>query len=74
MKKFHGPAQPLGHGVARAWTMFDGDVPIEVGVDVSGNSLSSLPEESVMMSLAFHPVKNSGTYTHVLFDWAPQGH
>jgi hypothetical protein len=74
MKKFHGPAQPLGHGVVRAWTMFNGNVPVEVGVDISANALASLPDADVAMSLAFHPVKNSGTYTHVLFDWAHHGH
>jgi hypothetical protein len=74
IKKFYGSTQPLGNGTVRAWTMFSGNTPVEIGVDISAKAMESLPHHHVMMSLPFHPVKNTGTYTHALVDWAPHGH
>jgi hypothetical protein len=73
-KTFYGPARQLGNGVVRAWTRFVQDVPVEIGVDISGNSMNTLPHHHAMLSLELHPVKNAGNYTHVLLDWAPDGH
>jgi hypothetical protein len=74
-KTFYGETQELGDGTVRAWTMFnDAGIAVEVGVNISAVAMNSLPAHQVDLSLAFHPVKNSGTFTHLYLNWGPQGH
>ncbi len=71
---FYGPAQPLGNGVVRAWVSQDQNgIPLSVGLSMSDKALQNLPADPRQYSLAL-PTHVSINFTHVLFDWNPQGH
>lgn len=75
MNMFYSRTVPVGSGVARAWVEVnkDGD-PLSVGINLSEKALNNLPEEDTQWAIELPKNKGNHFYTHVLFDWNPDGH
>jgi hypothetical protein len=75
MNTFYSKTVPIGNGIARAWIQVNknGD-PLSVGINLSGKALMNLPDEPQAYVLELPKNKGNNFYTHVLFDWNPQGH
>jgi len=72
---FYSPAQPLGNGVARAWVSENKNgEPVGVGINFTEKSLTNLPSTPAQYVFKLPGHKGKNFYTHVLFDWNPQGH
>jgi hypothetical protein len=74
-RTFKGPAVPIGNGKAQTFVSVDeNDTPISIGIFLTEKALENLPDSDAQYVLTFHPVANSTQFTHVLFDYNPQGH
>ncbi len=72
---FYSSTQTLGDSVIQAWVQVDStDAPIAVGVNLSAEALTNLPEEVVQLVLELPEAKGNNFYTHALVDWNPEGH
>ena len=72
--RLRGDSAVLGDGAVRAWVETGADGrPVALGVDLPDAVVASVPDEAVMLSLAFPEVEGL-PFRHVLFDWGPEGH
>ncbi len=75
MNTFYSSTVPVGNGVARAWIkVTKSGEPLEVGINLSAKALMKLPDEPKQYVLMLPKNKGNHFYTHVLFDWNPEGH
>ncbi len=73
---FYSPQVKLGKGKLRTFVVLSHTgKPMEIGIEIPGNTLQSLPAEGVNLVLPFHQKAEEATpFTHVYFDWNPAGH
>ena len=75
---FYCPQISLGKGHVRSWIRIAKDgTPEELGVEMSKNLLTQLPEgdDPVQLVLPLHrKAKENTPFDHVFFDWNPHGH
>lgn len=72
--RFYGPSTALANGSVRTFiTVHDGQ-PEELGVALSEAALSGLPDQMLMLHLAFPSEAAGMPYTFMMFGWNPQGH
>lgn len=71
----YGPPQPIAGGVMRSMVQLNkqGEA-VAIGMMISERSLYKLPEEMGQYVLDFHQKASGTPFTHILFDWNPQGH
>ena len=75
MNTFYSSTVPIGKGVVRAWvTVNKNGEPNALGINLSEKALQNLPSETKQYVLMLPKNKGQNFYTHVLFDWNPQGH
>ena len=72
---FRGDSVALGDGMVYSWIQIDGiGVTEAIGITMTESVLSNLPSAPGEFSLNLPVVASDSLFTHVLFDWNPQGH
>jgi Secretion system C-terminal sorting domain len=72
---FRGDSVALGGGMVYSWIQVDGiGVTEAIGITMTESVLSNLPSAPGEFSLNLPVVASDSLFTHVLFDWNPQGH
>jgi len=72
---FRGDSVALGDGMVYSWIQVDGiGVTEAIGITMTESVLSNLPSAPGEFSLNLPIVASDSLFTHVLFDWNPQGH
>jgi hypothetical protein len=72
--RFYGQAKAVGNGSVSTYVTIQNGQTTELGVALSEAALSGLPDEMVMLHLAFPAEAVGMPYTFMMFGWNPQGH
>jgi hypothetical protein len=73
--KLYGDTYPFAGGTIKAWVEVDSDnMPLRVGLSLTDSMLSNLPSGYTNRSLNFPEISTDFLFSHVLFNWNPQGH
>jgi hypothetical protein len=73
---FNGPQVQMGSGKARAWiTINQAGVPQEIGVEMTDDVLSGLPDTNFNVAIPMHmKAKETTPFDHLFISWAAKGH
>ncbi|HEY3296072.1 MAG TPA: T9SS type A sorting domain-containing protein [bacterium] len=72
---FYGDSASMGQGTIRSWIQTTRDsVPVAMGVTFTAGLLQGLPGGEEDVSLELPRVASDSLFTHVYFNWEPQGH
>jgi hypothetical protein len=73
---FKGPEVQFGEGKARSWiTISDAGAPSEIGVELSNETLSGLPDTNISFVLPLHKRAIEATpFEHIYITWSAHGH
>ena len=73
---FNGPEVQMGAGHARSWiTIGKTGAPVQVGVEMTEEVLSGLPNTNFSVALALHnKAKQTTPFDHLYITWASHGH
>ena len=75
IQTYYGPAQAIGGGVMRSMVQINKEgEAVAIGMMISERSLQQLPEMTHQYVLEFHQKADITPFTHILFDWNPEGH
>lgn len=70
-----GEPQPLGNGTVRSYVTIDAEnQPQEVGVIITNEALSNLPDEDTEVVLNLPSEAAATAFDHIAFNWRPHGH
>lgn len=74
-RTFIGESTTLGEGEIHTWAQLDAaGNPISIGATFAEGMLSGLPSSGRMIPLLMPEEAHTTLFTHVLFDWNPNGH
>ncbi len=73
---FSGPQVKMGAGKARGWiTISNTGAPAEIGVEMTDEVLSGLPDTNFSVAIPFHiKAKETTPFDHLYITWASHGH
>ena len=72
---FYGDTLALGNGSVNTWVERSADhAPEKIGVTIAEQALDGLPSNFLEMPIDLPRVLSDSLFTHVLFDWNPEGH
>lgn len=67
--------KPLGKGSVYSWTKYSNrQIPLELGLTVTGSAMKTAPDEMVMISLRPQKKHYVPPFKHFTIDWNPNGH
>jgi hypothetical protein len=73
-RELDGPAVSVGNGTARLYVLENGSTPTSIGIELSEEALSGLPDSMAMWDLPLPADVSASPWDHAMLNWNPQGH
>jgi hypothetical protein len=71
---YYGESAAFGTATAKSFVELDRNIPVAVGVFITGIDLENMSEHELAVSLDLPTELKKTGLTHLLFDWMPHGH